>query len=156
MFTKSLWFNFFINHSIIINLFNDFFCNFLYNIYDYAIAELCVRIKIRADYKETLVFGRIVAPHADQNYPVVRSEGKNEAITALYNENSFVKLSFDGVDTEILVNATAADKVAVDLDKACDAVFYDVCGKECGTAQLAPGLQMLAIPVSGECILKRA
>ncbi|MBR7120379.1 MAG: alpha-galactosidase [Lentisphaeria bacterium] len=114
------------------------------------------RIAFYLEHKETLVFGRIVAPHADQNYPVVRSEGKNEAITALYNENSFVKLSFDGVDTEILVNATAADKVAVELDKACDAVFYDVCGKECGTAQLAPGLQMLAIPVSGECILKRA
>lgn len=116
-------------------------------------AMLRHRIEFYTQHKDTLVFGRIVAPHADLNYPVVRSEGKNEAITAVYTENGFVKLPFGKFSTEILVNASAADKVIVDAAENCSAKICDACGKIVSEKSISVGVQVLDIPVSGECVL---
>ena len=113
------------------------------------------RIAFYRRYCDTLVFGRIVAPHFDQNYPVVRSEGRLEAITAVYSENVFADIALDKYDTEILVNASAAKEVVVNVGKPCSALCYDVCGKEVSKVQLVSGLQKLVVPVSGECVFTR-
>ena len=113
------------------------------------------RVDFYRRYRDTLVFGRIVAPHFDQNYPVVRSEGKDIAISAVYTENAFVDLPFGKFNTEILVNASADAEVVINAGADCKAVFYDVCGKVCGEKQLSAGLQKVEIPVSGECIFTK-
>ena len=111
------------------------------------------RIEFYKRYRDTLVFGRICAPHFDQNYPIVRSEGKLEAVTAVYNENIFADIPFGKWKTEILVNSTASERIAVNAAADCTAVCYDVCGREVSRKNIAGGFQMLDIPVSGECIL---
>ena len=113
------------------------------------------RVEFYLRYRDTLVFGRIVAPHFDQNYPVVRSEGKDIAISAIYTENACVDIPFGNFNTEIVVNASAAKEVVVNVGSDCKAVFYDVCGKVCGEKQLSAGLQKVVIPVSGECIFSK-
>ena len=113
------------------------------------------RIEFYKQHKETLVFGRIVAPHADQNYPIVRSEGNNEAVTAVYTENGFVKLPFGKFATEILVNASATENVAVETTEECTAEYYDVFGKLTEKKSIPAGLHMLNIPVSGECVFSK-
>ena len=113
------------------------------------------RVEFYRRYRDTLVFGRIVAPHFDQNYPVVRSEGSNEAITAVYNENIFADIPFGKYSTEILVNATASAEVVVNIRSGCNAVFYDVCGRKVAEEKISAGVQKLNIPVSGECIFTK-
>ena len=113
------------------------------------------RVAFYRKYRDTLLFGRIVAPHFDLNYPVVRSEGKAEAITACYTENAFVKAGFDNWNTEIVVNASSSSKVIIELAAPAGAEFFDVCGKACGTKEFSAGVNIIDIPVSGECIFTR-
>ena len=111
------------------------------------------RIEFYKKHKETLVFGRITAPHFEQNYPVIRSEGENEAITAVYTENAYITLPFGKFTNEIVVNASATEKIAAVIEKQCTAKFYDVCGKLTEEKKISAGLQILNIPISGECVL---
>lgn len=111
------------------------------------------RLNFYREYRETLLFGRIVAPHAEQNYPVVRSEGKNEAISACYTENMMVKAGFEKWSKEIIVNASCSDRVLVEVSKKAAAEIFDVCGKSCGKLELEQGVNVVNVPVSGECIL---
>lgn len=113
------------------------------------------RIAFYRKYRSTLLFGRIVAPHADLNYPALRSEGKDEAITAVYIENTVVRAGFEKWKTEIIVNASSSGKVVVELDEKAAAELFDVCGKSVGRQEFAPGVHAIDIPVSGECIFTR-
>ena len=113
------------------------------------------RVAFYRRYRDTLVFGRMVAPHFDLNYPIVRSEGKGEAVSAVYTENGCVDLPFGSFDTEVLVNASAAEEIVVNVGADCKAVFYDVCGKVVRECAVSAGLQKIAIPVSGECVFTK-
>ncbi|MBO5900468.1 MAG: alpha-galactosidase [Lentisphaeria bacterium] len=113
------------------------------------------RVEFYRRYRDTLVFGRISAPHFDQNYPVVKSTGKCDAVTAVYNENVFADITFADVNTEVLVNATASSSVIVNVAADCKAVFYDVCGKVTQEQDVSAGLQKLEIPISGECVFTK-
>jgi hypothetical protein len=54
-----------------------------------------------------------------------------------------------------VVNASSSGRIVVELDAKAAAEFFDVCGKPAGRKEFAPGVHVIDIPVSGECIFTR-
>lgn len=113
------------------------------------------RLRFYTQHCRTLTQGRLSALHPEMNYPLVRSEIGEEAITALYCEGMSVECpGLAAGKTEIVVNATSSPSVTVNIPVAAKAVLTDVTGCFAGELALQAGIHKLAIPLSGECVLK--
>jgi len=104
--------------------------------------------RFASDHREALVRGRFRAYHPELNYPLLEGEGREERIFGAYAEQIAVKTG--PLDRKVIVlNATDATSLAVDLAGAATVVAHDTWGKEVSRRSAEAGLSDFAVPASG-------
>ena len=112
------------------------------------------RLEFYNRFKETLVKCDLQSPHPEQNYPLLRAEGRNEAVSCLYSENLSLELAaLAKGKQEIIVNASASENCIVKLPIQAEAEIRSCTGTIQEKFLLLPGIAEIKIPLSGECHL---
>lgn len=106
-------------------------------------------IEFSQKHRQTLLHGDFRPYHPEACFPILEAESKSERIITAYQEGVVVKAGASDRDIYI-INATGAEKPAVELEKAPRKVeYYDTFGRLVAGKRLAAGLQRADIPVSG-------
>lgn len=99
--------------------------------------------------RELFLHGALTPLHPELNYPVVIVENGTSAAVVVYSDRYAVKW-IHGKETFLIVNASAAEEVAIEVDgSGYAAEVYDCYGEFRERIHLHPGLQMVRIPCSG-------
>ena len=100
-------------------------------------------------HRKTLLHSSFKPYNPEAGFPIVEAESNEERIIATYQEGMVV--NGGKADRDIyIINATGAEKVAVELtEKPKKVEYYDTYGNKVAGAKLVKGLQNVNIPVSG-------
>ena len=99
-------------------------------------------------HRAALVKGAFRPYHPELLYPKLEGESDEEKVFALYSVAQPVDVE-DLAKPVVLVNATFETSIPVMSSVPATARLFDVFGQEKGVVKLAPGVQMLSVPVSG-------
>ena len=100
-------------------------------------------------HRKTLLHSSFKPYNPEAGFPIVEAESNEERIIATYQEGMVVNGGKGDRDIYI-INATGAEKVAVELtEKPKKVEYYDTYGNKVTGAKLVKGLQNVNIPVSG-------
>ena len=98
-------------------------------------------------HRAALLRGRFTAEHPEAGYTLLSSESDDERVVAVYVGGVVAKVG--GGKGTVVVNATGADGLVLELDQPRRAVVRDTFGKSVGEVGLAAGLSRLPVPKSG-------
>ena len=92
-------------------------------------------------------------PHAPEfGYPVLEGASADERVIAVYDAARVA--SAGSLDrTTLVVNATAASRLVLDLPKPCHAAYFDTFGAGAGSEELAAGIVRANVPRAGYAVL---
>ena len=100
-------------------------------------------------HRKTLLHSSFKPYNPEAGFPIVEAESNEERIIATYQEGMVVNGGKGDRDTYI-INATGAEKVAVELtEKPKKVEYYDTYGNKVAGAKLVKGFQNVNIPISG-------
>ena len=132
----------------------------------YSVPQISVKFnEIPSDHKEmisyrlnfykkhidSLVKGKFIPYYPELNYPLLRGESKNEAITTIYINNYLVSCSKLATNfNEIIINASCTEQLLVNLPCKATATIHDCCGKEVDKITLNANLSEIKVPISGD------
>ena len=98
-------------------------------------------------HRAALLRGRFTAEHPEAGYTQLSSESDDERVVAVYVGGVVAKVG--GGKRTVVVNATGADGLVVELDLPRRAVVRDTFGGSVGEVGLAAGITRLPVPKSG-------
>lgn len=99
------------------------------------------------EHRETLLKSSFRPHHPEQNYTWLEAESDRERIVGVYADGQ--RLAITAEKPQIVINATEAPELVLDLVAPMQAVVRDVFGRLVRTMALESGLQKLAVPCSG-------
>ena len=108
------------------------------------------RLKFYKQHQNTLVQGRFIPSFPDMNYPLLRGESANEAISVIYLDRLTAPCGkLAGGFNELVVNASNLPEITVELPCKAHAVICDCCGRETARIEAVQGLNKIPVPVAG-------
>lgn len=108
------------------------------------------------DHRDVLTRGELRTGRPDLLHQTVTASLGRRAVVAFHAEHRVAAIRLAGRTEVALVNSTAADHVALDVEGPGARVrldTYDACGRPAGSSArtLGPGLARIAVPPSGLC-----
>jgi alpha-galactosidase len=115
-------------------------------------------MKFREENADVLLHGELRADNPEENYPVVRSQGADKEVIAVYSDRA-VRLGEAPPRTVHVVNGSASGSLmlGVEAEEIRRLRVFDVLGKclRDEEVRLSPGAFELALPPSGLATLER-
>lgn len=100
-------------------------------------------------HRKTLLHGTFRPYHPEAKFPVLESESSEERIITVYQENMAVNAGIPNREVYIL-NASSAESLVVESRATPRKTeYYDTYGNKVAGAELAKGMQRVAIPIGG-------
>ena len=107
-------------------------------------------------HREALLKGAFRPHHPEMQYPWIESWSGSERIVATYVENQVLPIAADGRAVYV-INASQEPSLVLDFAGVpADAEAFDTFGKSLGPRKLVPGLQRVAVPLSGFLAIRSA